>query len=564
MANLFYGVSATSADTNEKEVTIYNPLHDDIVVGDLLAVYFANGNTEESPTLVVHGTSLSNGEDNQTALSEDEGVFIKTKNVEDKVDYMWQAGEVCLFVLVSQQSNTDITQEYNGASLDATANDTLYYMLIRGVRANSEYYGLTKLFTDGFGKEGGYTDFDAWLNAEDTDEDKNTAATPYLIKELARRLIGNSQPSPEPSPEPEPEPSPSPEPEPTPEPTPEPEESTPYIYYEATEEVESGVTIGTLYVGSQTYTIKIPNREAAYEATSQLHNDADIINQGSNTYVHDRRPLDGYTAGTYFITNVLDDNLYLYKNKPTGIYIVDSTQTQTNIKAPVEGYLDAKGLLVRNANSITQLNPGYRTDDLYIYGKEARFYMNGSSTTSFMIGYDNNGTICNYSNIPIKATEFFESGKSLKNKYSPRLVIKSVRLGRGSTSPAGTGSEVTYSVYDQATGWTRHGNHLPIYIEKKGQTTGHRYIRVSLPGLIPLGIVGYNISYASEGIGYYMGTSSKKVWGSSSDPSNQILWELFMQKSESSAGVFSYNTKNLKDGAVRFVIDIKVLCKEII
>ena len=77
MANLFYGVSTTTEDVTAKEVTIYNPLHDEIVPGDLLAVYFSNGNTVVAPTLVIQGTSLATGEDEQISLSTDESPAVE-------------------------------------------------------------------------------------------------------------------------------------------------------------------------------------------------------------------------------------------------------------------------------------------------------------------------------------------------------------------------------------------------------------------------------------------------------------------------------------------------------
>lgn len=290
MAKLFYGVSVSDNSDESKDVIIYNPLEEGIEPGDLLAVYFAYGNTISAPTLVVNGTSTLAGEDStipeneSTSLSEDAGVFIKTRNVEAEVDYMWQDGEVCLFVLVSQQTNSDIEQGYASPSEPVpSANDTLYYMLVRGARANSEYYGLTKLFTDSFGEDKEYGSFLEWLQAEDEDDTK-VAATPYLLKELCNWLIGRLGTIPEPTPTPGPEPSPEPQ--------------IQLINY--TSEVDdSGILIGTLLIGSNEISVRIPQL-AGPENTSQLFNDADIVSNGAGGYIHNRQ--EGQVVISYELT----------------------------------------------------------------------------------------------------------------------------------------------------------------------------------------------------------------------------------------------------------------------
>ena len=57
MNKLFYGVSTSQGDVDVKEVTIYNPLEEEMAPGDVLAVYFAHGNTVEAPSMVVSNTS---------------------------------------------------------------------------------------------------------------------------------------------------------------------------------------------------------------------------------------------------------------------------------------------------------------------------------------------------------------------------------------------------------------------------------------------------------------------------------------------------------------------------
>ena len=565
MANLFYGVSTTTEDVTAKEVTIYNPLHDEIVPGDLLAVYFSNGNTIVAPTLVIQGTSLSTGEDEQTSLSTDEGTFIKTKNVEDNVDYMWQAGEVCLFVLVSQQDNTDIVQEYDSPTQDATGNDTLYYMLVRGARANSEYYGLTKLFTDQFG-EGKYKNFREWLADEEAEEDKVTAATPYLVKQLSEFLIGKIEAQEDEGGDEGDDPTPAP-----------PQEQTPAINIEYKSEVAEGYKIGTLTTNTDTYDILIPNQTsgdseeseiAIHNKTSDVKNDADIVaGDTQGTFKHNRnepKPGDAYTVGTYFITNVVNGGLYLYNpSGEAGIYIADQgTASANNANAPVEGYLSAKSLIGRNNAGNIVLNEGFSNRPLSVYGFSVDFWSGSRGSNTLTL---DNGV---KANVPVSAPEYSEGGISLVKKYAHTLTVLKVRLGEGApkAAEAADTSKISYSIY-QNNAWTHVGRKRAIY-QKGDGVTGHKYIRIKVPGYKPLGLVGYNISYASESSGYTAyDNNNKKITANNSDASYQILWEFNLTGQQVSGtngyGLINYDTRNTKSTQVGFFIDAYVLCEKI-
>lgn len=547
MANLFYGVSTTAADTAQKEVVIYNPLQDEIVPGDLLAVYFSDGNIEESPTLIINGISSSNGENEQGALAEDEGVIIKTRNVEEEVDYMWQAGEVCIFALVSQQTNTDIIQSYESPSQSvSSANDALYYMLIRGSRAGSEYYGLTKLFIDDFGQGHAYNSFQDWLADDEASEDKTTAATPFLLKQLSEFLIGKISISSEEE---------------------ESETQSPFISYISDAAVEDGILIGTLKVGDVEYQVKIPNVFNIYNRTSQFLNDADIVpNQGA--YIHNRIIAnDPISVGTFFITNVIDNNLYLYKpNSQTGIYIANPVLAgeNSNIQSPVEGGMVANELLVREQNEslYTSFNRGFPNDPLYIYGKPIHIY---ADTLSPIFTFNEDKNI---STIPVQATEFFENGVSLKSKYAHNLVIKRVRLGYGPSDKANIGSDtkISYSIYENDT-WVKKGSHYPISVDKTSNVRCWHQIQFNEPNSSikyrPLGVVGYDISYASSTTGYYDGTASKPTYGTSSDPAFVSIWELVVTDVVDNSAVIYCAIRNYKSTAIKVIIDINVLCEQI-
>lgn len=548
MANkLFYGVSTTSGSDSPKQVTIFNPLEEQLTPGDLLAVYFAHGNEVGAPSMVVSNISNVDEEDEDTSLSEDAGIEIKTHDVEAEVDYIWQSGEMCIFVLTNEQFNSNIEQGYDSTTEDA-GNNALHYMLIRGPRANSEWYGLTKLFTDEFSENKKYETFEDWLNVDDED-DKVTAATPYLVKELARRIFNVT---------PTPEPEPGPEPEPSPEPSPEPEPTTPLtIEYTPTAGLDDGYVIGTLTVGTTSYEIKIPvSSTGDIDHTSQLINDADIVpvtDGGQTYYTHNRTNGDG----NYFITNVIDNgNLYLQQkpsNTIVGLYIArPHTGSGAAVISPlVEGGLDRFPLLVKDSN-VTALNSGFKTNPLRIYGTNIEFLPNTNSSV-FTISKDKVT-----STLKTSAPNFEEDGTLLINKYSRKLKVVTFRIGKGFEKAGPDNHLGFYHYYDG--GWKvgRANSTSPasksIEIASE-ENTGHIgvYLTKGLEGYLPLGIVGYDLSYATNASGY-------KPEGQSSDPIYQHIWELYLTNRKTGAATVKFAIKNNVKRKVHCILDVQILC----
>lgn len=552
MANkLFYGVSTTSGGDSPKQVTIFNPLKEQLTPGDLLTVYFAHGNEVGAPSIIVSNISNVDEKDKDTSLSEDAGIEIKTRDAEAEVDYMWQSGEMCVFVLTNEQFNSNIEQGYDSTTEDA-GNNALHYMLIRGPRANSKWYGLTKLFTDEFSENRKYQTFEDWLNVDDKD-DKVTAATPYLVKELARRIFNIT---------PEPEPEPGPEPQP---PTP----TTPLtIEYTPTTGLEDGYVIGTLTVGSTPYEIKIPTSSTGnIDHTSQLINDADIVlktnDKGQTYYIHNRASGDG----NYFITNVVDNgNLFLQQltdsqssTLPTvGLYVAKphTGSGAATISPLVEGQLDASPLLTRESNS-TLLNSGFKTSSLRIYGTNIEFLPNSNdSVFTITKGTTDSGGIT--STTQIAAPNFREDGTLLINKYSKKLKVITFRVGKGFTNAGPDHQLGFYHYYDGSwkVGRKNSTGSAPKSIEiASEENTGHLgvYLTKGLEGYIPLGIIGYDLSYATNTSGY-------KPEGKSSDPTYQNIWELFLTNKTVGAATVKYAIKNNAKRKVCCVLDIQILC----
>lgn len=558
MNKLFYGVSTSQGDADVKEVTIYNPLEEEMAPGDVLAVYFAHGNTVEAPSMVVSNTSDiaeettdstdepiiddSNDsntdvdpapltEDEQTALSEDHGIEIKTHDVTADVDYMWQSGEVCLFVLTSQQFNTNIEQGYDSTTEDA-GNNALYYMLIRGCRADSEWYGLTKLFTDEFSEDKQYKTFEDWIKVDD-ENDKVVAATPYLIKLLARKILGIT-PTPDP-----------PGPTPTPTPTPSLE-----ITYEST--LPTGTEeyrIGKLSVGSTIYNVVIPTPVGNKEYTSDFINDADIVTEeGVNR--HKRKT---NNPGSYFITNVVDSDLYLYKGAndgSRGIYLAQPTESQEDAgdiqpSPPVEGKSNKYPFLIRSGNS-TLINSGFSNNALTIYGQPIKL-----NTLTV------NKTGSNSSSLNLSAPQFIENSKPLFEKYSGRLKIIKIRLGWGSTEANNTGSYSYYSGGSYVTGRKTHSK-LEAATVAKNAFSGHRKILLNtgLQGLFPWGIVSYDVSYSSS-------TNGFSPSGDATGAFYLNLFELYLTNRATGSVIVHYGVKNSRSDAANFIIGIDLLCEQV-
>ena len=580
MNKLFYGVSTSQGDADVKEVTIYNPLEEEMAPGDVLAVYFAHGNTVEAPSMVVSNTSDiaeettdstdepiiddSNDsntdvdpapltEDEQTALSEDHGIEIKTHDVTADVDYMWQSGEVCLFVLTSQQFNTNIEQGYDSTTEDA-GNNALYYMLIRGCRADSEWYGLTKLFTDEFSEDKQYKTFEDWIKADD-ENDKVLAATPYLIKLLARKILGIT-PTPDP-------------PGPTPTPTP----SLGITYVSALPTGTDEYKIGELTVGDTIYNVVIPTPISAEdkEYTSDFINDADIITEeieGVNVKQHKRKTVD---PGSYFITNVVDSDLYLYKGdgNSRGIYLtLPAGASSPDIQSPVEGGMKKYAFLIRNGNNNgTLINSGFPNNPLTIYGSQINLSNSGSPllTINKPIKEGDETIQYNYSSLKVSAPRFKENGIFLSSRYSGKLYIRSFRLGVGSTSKSDTGNFSWRNTDVKPVKWENRRGQKACEVNKKSNS-GHQKIFLDrgFKGYRPLGIVSYDISYADPSLNDF------KPKGDSVCALFLNLYELYLDNitpasspSAEGSAIVHYAVKNLRDEKASFIIDIKVLCEKV-
>ena len=111
--HVYYGVCSTAAGVQVKEVVIQNPTlyidsstEDvevlDLNVGDQLIVSFADGNTNESPTLSLFIEELSNN----IGISDNAGRVVIDSRVDVDCNLMWEAGEMVGFIYTERNNQT--------------------------------------------------------------------------------------------------------------------------------------------------------------------------------------------------------------------------------------------------------------------------------------------------------------------------------------------------------------------------------------------------------------------------------------------------------------------------
>ena len=101
----FYGICRSADSDVDKMVWVSDPevAQQDFNFnkGDLLTVFFANGNSQSNPKLVIYVGDT----EQETSTTSDEGKFIKTYDVRANLEEKWEAGETVIFAY-TQLSNS--------------------------------------------------------------------------------------------------------------------------------------------------------------------------------------------------------------------------------------------------------------------------------------------------------------------------------------------------------------------------------------------------------------------------------------------------------------------------
>lgn len=189
MKRVFYGVCVSLENEAAKRVIVSDTdlLQENFQfeVGDLLTVFFAQGNTAEEPTLVI----TTNDTEQNTSNSDDEGKLIKTHDATAEAVNAWGAGEAVTFVYVKDTFKTENNEQ-------SVPNNIYYWEMVNAVHASKNVYGDTKLFD--FNKEDNQTEteaFNNWIAAEEQAKDDEYALAPNALKKLMNLLEGSWEPA---------------------------------------------------------------------------------------------------------------------------------------------------------------------------------------------------------------------------------------------------------------------------------------------------------------------------------------------------------------------------------
>ena len=144
--------------------------------GDLLVVFFGIQNKFEQPSIVAHVTDT----ETDVSVTDDEGKFIKTYDVEVEAVDAWGMGETVIFAYTQRGSD-----------------NSFHWALVNGVHASMDVFGDTKLWDiDMSSTDPEVLVFPEWIQsaieppAEPTDT--TTALAPNMLKKLYQLLTQNS------------------------------------------------------------------------------------------------------------------------------------------------------------------------------------------------------------------------------------------------------------------------------------------------------------------------------------------------------------------------------------
>ena len=397
MKRVFYGTCKSGK--NESEKRVYVPDLDvidenfDFEEGDLLAVFFAEENQVDTPSIVVY----SQDTEQEVSTTNDSGKFIKSLDVEAGMTGAWAAGETVIFVYTQQETSS-----------------TYYWELVDAAHATFDLYGNTKLFDD--------SDFINWIAEDEDEKDSTIALTPNTLKKFWNLLNGKSS---------QPDPTPEPSPEPSPEPTPviEPPLGLKWTPSEEISQYEVQ-PLGILSLTNNTdgveitYPINSIIQKYIYEVESNIvTHTGQLFNNGNG-----KEGEGGQTDETAdpFITKMVPDNLYF--NNGNGLYYQN-------------GEIAVPRFILNDENN--RIVIGNKTDDtlsgIYIAKPvdiDGNTIIRGTLNTKGAITAEGGNTISTAGNVV--GGVVYEGDLPLKKKYSGLLAIGTVvsspyTIGAGKT-----------------------------------------------------------------------------------------------------------------------------------
>ena len=161
--NVYFGKCISSGSGDEKKIVYMKEMPEQFNEGDLLAVFFTNKNTHETPSIVFRIGSTQQ----EVSVADDEGIPIKSYDIEVEKEGLWGAGETVLFCFVQRPDN-----------------GILYLELIGKLQASNTDYGIVKL--NGISEN---QTLESWLKADAVDDDYKAAINTATVKALIKALF---------------------------------------------------------------------------------------------------------------------------------------------------------------------------------------------------------------------------------------------------------------------------------------------------------------------------------------------------------------------------------------
>ena len=189
---VYFGKSVSSGDTNKK-IVYMKEMPEHFNEGDLLAVFFTHRNTASMPSVVFKVGSTQQ----EVSIADDEGILIKSHDVDVEKEGLWGDGETVLFCFVQRPNENTNTQnnESEGNEGENVGDDTtseeepksngiIYLEIIGKLQASEDDYGIVKL--NGMSANETLED---WLKRDKAVDDYNAAINVATVKALIKTLF---------------------------------------------------------------------------------------------------------------------------------------------------------------------------------------------------------------------------------------------------------------------------------------------------------------------------------------------------------------------------------------
>lgn len=189
---VYFGKCISSGSSNQKTVYM-KEMPERFNEGDLLAVFFTNRNTASTPSIVFKVGSTQQ----EVSVADDEGILIKSHDVDVEKDGLWGNGETVLFCFVKRpnenintQNNESEGNENENAGDNTTSeeepksNGVIYLEIIGKLQASEDDYGIVKL--NGITADETLED---WLKRDEAADDYKAAINTATVKALIKALF---------------------------------------------------------------------------------------------------------------------------------------------------------------------------------------------------------------------------------------------------------------------------------------------------------------------------------------------------------------------------------------